>query len=275
MVGRLVLLLTLFFAPAFGFAQMTPAQTQETIQHSTQATRADWKQAPNFDFCEVDTTKSGTRTSAVLMIAGSPFYRLVQRNGQDLSPAQDAAEQQRLTSAIEERQHESADARAKRVAKYQKERHQDQQLLEQLTDAMDFTFTGHEVLDSHPVDVFDATPRRGYVPKNMETEVLTGMKGKLWIDESSFRWVKVQANVFKPVSIGGFLARVEPGTQFELQERPVNAEIWLPSLFTMRARAKILFLVNKSSADEERYFNYQPTGKLSIDSCKRKDSTGH
>jgi hypothetical protein len=274
MHGRLVLLLILFFAPAFDFAQMTPAQTQEIIRRSAQATHADWQRAPNFDFCEVD-TKSGTRTSAVLMIAGSPFYRLVQINGQDLSPDQDAAEQQRLTSAIQERQHETPDARAKRVAKYQKERQQDQQLLEQLTEAMDFTFAGHEVLDSHQVNVFDATPRHGYVPKNMQTDVLTGMKGRLWIDESSFRWVKVQANVVKPVSIAGFLARVEPGTKFELQERPVNAEIWLPHLFTMQARAKILFLLNKSSSDDERYFNYQPNGKLSIDSCKRKESSEH
>src|SRR5580704_2656685 len=29
----------------------------------------------------------------------------------------------------------------------------------------------------------------------------------------------------------------EPGTQVELQECPINAEIWLPRLFTMQARA--------------------------------------
>jgi hypothetical protein len=67
----------------------------------------------------------------------------------------------------------------------------------------------------------------------METKVLTGLKGKLWIDESSFRWVKVQAEAVKPVSIVGFLARVEPGTQFELRERPINAENWLAHLFRM------------------------------------------
>jgi hypothetical protein len=109
----------------------------------------------------------------------------------------------------------------------------------------------------------------------METKVLTGLKGKLWIDESSFRWVKVQAEAVKPVSIVGFLARVEPGTQFELQERPVNAEIWLPCLFRMQARAKILFLVDKSSETNESYFNYEPNGKLSIDSCKKKKATEH
>ena len=53
--------------------------------------------------------------------------------------------------------------------------------------------------------------------------MLTGLKGKLWIDESSFRWGKVEAEAVKPVSIVGFLARMEAGTQFELQECPINA----------------------------------------------------
>jgi hypothetical protein len=41
--------------------------------------------------------------------------------------------------------------------------------------------------------------------------VLTGMEGKLWIDEKTFQWVKVEATVIRPVSIEGFLAEVEPG----------------------------------------------------------------
>ena len=275
MVGRPIVFLTLFLTSASGFVQVTPEQTQKIIRHSAQATHADWARAPDFDFCEVDTTKTGSRTSAVLMIAGSPYYRLVQVNGEDLSPAQDAAEQQGLTSTIQQRQNETPDEKAKRIAKYLTERHRDQQLLEQFTDAMNFTFSGHEVVDSHQVEVFEATPRPDYVPKSMETEVLTGLKGKLWVDESSFRWVKVQAEVVKPVSIAGFLARVEPGTEFELQERPINADVWMPSLFRMQVRAKVLFLVNKSSETNESYFNYEPNGRLSIDSCKRKNASEH
>lgn len=102
-------------------------------------------------------------------------------------------------------------------------------------------------------------------------QVLPGMKGKLWIDETSFRWVKVQAEVVKPVSIAGFLARVEPGTRFELQERPITPSTWLARVFTMQSRAKILFLISKSSEANETYFNYRPNGTLSINTCK---STG-
>jgi hypothetical protein len=121
--------------------------------------------------------------------------------------------------------------------------------------------------------VFEATPRPGYVPKSMQMQVLPGMKGKLWVDQTSFRWVKVQAEVVKPVSIAGFLARVEPGTRFELQERPINPGIWLAHLFTMHSGAKILFLISKSSEANETHFKYKPNGTLSIDTCKSKDAS--
>jgi hypothetical protein len=272
MFSRPIALLILPLFSACSLCQMPPEQTREIIRRSAQATQADWDRAPGFDFCEVDKTKTGSRTSAVLMIEGSPYYRVVQANSVDLPPAQEAAEQKRLASTIQRRQHETPDEKARRTAQYQKERHGDRELLEQLTEAMNFTFAGQEVVDSHLVDVFEAVPRAGYVPKSMQMQVLPGMKGKLWIDHTSFRWVKVQAEVVKPVSIAGFLARVEPGTRFELQERPINPSIWLAHVFTMQSRAKILFLISKSSEANETYFNYEPNGTLSINTCKSSGS---
>jgi hypothetical protein len=201
MFSRPIALLILPLFSACSLCQMAPEQTREIIRRSAQATQADWDRAPGFDFCELDKTKTGSRTSAVLMIEGSPYYRVVQVNGVDLPPAQEAAEQKRLAFTIQRRQHETSDERSRRTAQYQKERHRDRELLEQLTEAMDFTFVGQEVVDSHPVDVFEALPRSGYVPKSTQMQVLPGMKGKLWIDQTSFRWVKVRAEVVRPVSI--------------------------------------------------------------------------
>jgi len=94
--------------------------------------------------------------------------------------------------------------------------------MQQLTEAFDFTLAGEERMGNHRVYVLDATPRAGYKPPNTETEVLTGMQGKLWIDKKTYQWVKVEAEVIHPVSIAGFLAKVEPGTRFELEKMPVG-----------------------------------------------------
>ena len=81
--------------------------------------------------------------------------------------------------------------------------------MDQLTKALDFKLVGEQKLGSYKVYVLKATPHPGYEPPNYEAKVLTGMEGKLWIDEKTFQWVKVEATVLRPVSIGGVLAQVE------------------------------------------------------------------
>jgi hypothetical protein len=36
------------------------------------------------------------------------------------------------------------------------------------------------------------------------------MKGKLWVDREQYQWVKVEAEVIKPVNFGYFIAKVAP-----------------------------------------------------------------
>jgi hypothetical protein len=86
------------------------------------------------------------------------------------------------------------------------------------------------------------------------------MEGKLWIDEKTFQWVKVEARVIRPVSIGAFLAQVEPGTHFELQKMPVAENIWLPKHFAMKSQAKVLFFFTRKSQADETYYGYHKAG---------------
>src|SRR5215471_15537328 len=82
--------------------------------------------------------------------------------------------------------------------------------VEKMKNAFDFKLLGQQKKGSRDTYVLEAMPRPGYQPVNTETEVLTGMQGKLWIDKKSFEWVRVEAQVVRPVTIEGFLARVEP-----------------------------------------------------------------
>src|SRR5262249_51051859 len=93
---------------------------------------------------------------------------------------------------------------------------------------------------------------------NRDSQVLTGMEGKLWIDKDTFQWVKVEASVTRPVSIEGFLARVEPGTRFELDKTPIAPNLWFPSHFSMNSQAKVLLLFQRRKWVEETYSNYRP-----------------
>ena len=131
--------------------------------------------------------------------------------------------------------------------------------MDQLTKAFQFQLLGEQKLGSYDVYVLRATPLAGYRPPNRDTQVLTGMEGMLWIDHDTYQWVKVEARVVHPVSIEGFLARVEPGTRFELEKMPVAAGVWLPKHFAMQAKAKIVGVFSHNSQEEETYFNYRPS----------------
>ena len=262
--------LWLSFMAVSGLTQQPPAAVQDIIQRSSQATHADWEKAPGFDFCESDRTGKEVKTYQVRMVAGSPYNRLIAVNGKNLSAEDQEKEAKKLDDILRQRQRETVEEHDRRVARYEKERQNDQLMLEELTVAMQFTWKGTETIDGHETYVLDANPKPGYVPKSMETSVLKGMRGTLWIDQASYRWVKVHAEVIRPVMIGGFVARVELGTRFELKEMPVNAEgIWLPYHFSMQSRARILLLFPKSSQADETYFHYQPSGLLSPESCEQ------
>lgn len=229
---------------------------QTIIQRSVAANKLDWDEAPNFSYSERDHGLNGIRTYEVSMILGSPYRRLVAVNDEPISAANEKKQQNRQQQALARRRAESQEERAERTGKYEKERKRDQLLMDQLTVAFDFKLMGEEKVGSHDTYVLKATPKAGYRPPNTETQVLTGMEGKLWIDKTSFQWVKVQAEVVHPVSIAGFLARVETGTRFELEKEPVADGVWLPSHFAMQSRATILHVVSRRGQEDETYSDY-------------------
>lgn len=244
--------LIFFFCPCL-LAQQDVASI---VQKSVQANSRDWNEAPKYDYEEKDRDTQGTKTYEVTDVLGTPYERLIAINGKELSSAQKAEQQKKYAQMLAQRKAESSSQRAKRIAKYQADRRRDHAMLEQLTKAFNFKLEGEEELAGHKVYVLNATPRPGYQPPNRDTQVLLGMEGKLWIDEASSQWVKVEAHVIRPVRIEGFLAQVEPGTHFELSKTPVSEDIWLPEHYAMSASAKVFFVVPHHSQEDETYFNY-------------------
>lgn len=227
------------------------------IRRSVEVLKLDWQAAPEYDYSERDLAHREFRTYRVTMILGSPYRRLEAINGSPLSPEYDKKEQQKLENAIAQRCGESKQQSAQRIQKYTSDRVHDHRLMAEVANAFEFTLLDEQTVDSHMTWLFEAAPRPGYKPPDKETNVLTGMRGKLWIDEATFQWVKIEATVVRPVSIGGFLAKVEPGTQFELEKSPVPGGVWLPAHFSASSKAEILSFIGRKTHDDETYFDYR------------------
>jgi hypothetical protein len=232
------------------------------INRSVAANESDWKAAPQYACFVKERNDNGVKTYEELMIAGSPYDRVVAINGKPLSASEQAQEEQKMRKVIDERRRESRDARDRRISKYEEERKRDQMMMSELTKAFTFTLIGKQKLDGHTVYALKAMPRPGYQPPTMETKVLPGMQGRLWVDANDYQWVKVMAETVRPVSITGFLARVEPGTRFELEKAPVEGGVWLPKHFAMRAHAKILYFINHKTQEDDTYFDCHKQSSL-------------
>lgn len=243
-----------FGSPALG--------VEEILRRSVAVNHADWNAAPDFAFVERDVeSKRGTakpvKVYLVMMLEGSPYRRLIAVQDRPLTREQDAQELRKLKKEARFRAHESSSARQSRISEYQHERKQDQAMMSEMADAFTYTLAGEGQLGGRGVYILDASPKPGYQPKTRETRVLTGMRGRLWIDKQSFHWAKVEAEVFQPVSFGFFIAKVGPGTRFELEGAPVNASTWLPVHFSMTVKASILGF-HDNSTDDETYRGYKP-----------------
>lgn len=230
------------------------------VAKSVSNTEADWHVYPQYDFTERDLlTPDGqsTRKYRVLMIDGSPYDELIAENGEPLPKAQAADEARKLQRETAKRRRESSSQRRNRVAEYDRERRQDNALLKTMIEGFDFRLTGQATVDGRRCFVLQGTPKPGFQPTSRETEVLKGMRGTMWVDEQQYQWVKVEAKVFRPVEFGLFIARVRPGTEFTLEQRPVQGNLWLPSHFSMRVKATVLHFWPHNSFDDETYRDYR------------------
>jgi len=245
---------------AWAFASVVLAAPQPDvktiIQRSVEANDRDFSAAPQFNYKQRDRAGKEIKTYQVTMIDGSPYQRLIAVGGEPLSKEQAAEELKKERQAAADRKAQSPQQRKDRIARYERERKRDHEMMGQLSEAFDFTLLGKKKIKTFNVWIVKATPRPGYKPPNMQTQVLTGMEGDLWIDQKTYEWVKVTARVIRPVSIEGFLARVEPGTRFEIEKAPVGDGIWQITHFSMQSHAKVLFLVNRASEEEAWFYDF-------------------
>jgi hypothetical protein len=252
----------LFLPLMAGMLSAASPDPQEIIQRSVAVMKSDWEQAPGYSYLEHDVESKRhspptTKSFKVLMLDGSPYNLATSIGNRALSPAEQAEEQRKLQGEIEKRRQESSRERDKRVARFNRENAREHDLLTAMVDAFQFQLTGDAVVDGHLCWVLDAQPKPDYQPSGHEQRVLKGMQGRLWIDQRTYQWAKVHAEVVRPVTFFGFFAKVGPGTEFDLEQVPVTDNLWLAKRFSMRVKASALGF-NEDSTENDTYRDYQP-----------------
>jgi hypothetical protein len=262
------LLAVLAFAPkSFCFESASPLPISEIVKRSVAANASDWNAQPRYSHRECD-LKSKTdcngqvhmgqsKTYEITMLDGSPYSRLVEIDGHALTRDQQQQEQAKLNAEIRRRQNQPASERQARISKYQSQRADEHVLMQQMVEAFTFTQAGEAKVDGVDCYVLDARPNPAYNPPLEKARVLLGMKGRLWIDKEHYHWVKVQAEVINPVPFGLFVAKVKPGTRFELEQAPAG-DVWLPKHFSESVNATVFGFYGLRSNEDDLYSDYRP-----------------
>jgi hypothetical protein len=182
----------------------------------------------NYIFQQRVVTRNGKATEIetfdTIFTGGKPYQRLIAKNDQPLSPADQKKEDSRLAK-------EKPDNDEQR-------RRKNREMAHEALKAFDFRLSGEDA--EHWI--LDATPHPGYKPLNRETAVLKHFRGRLWISKTEFIWTRFDAEAIDDISFGLVIARISKGAHIVIERTHINNEVWLPLKITGGGTGRIALL---------------------------------
>jgi len=199
------------------------------------------------------------QTFEFMVLGGRPYGKLVERDDKPLPEKEARKEQEKVDRELAKRQRESASDKAKE----NQNRDEQRRYLREVPEAFDLTLQGSGEIGGRPVWIIGAQPKPGYKPKLKRAEILSKLRGKIWVDQADYQWVKAEVEVMQPISFGWGLLRLARGSILNFDQVRVNEEVWLPAHIRLRADARLAYLRNLR---EELDITYRDYKKFQADS---------
>jgi hypothetical protein len=191
--------------------------------------------------------------------------RNLQSDGRPLTPAEDAAERQRLNDLLA-----SPAAFARHIRNEQNNKQIGVNLLKLIPNAMLWSYTaGQPQLPNQPTGdpalvVLDFKPNPAWSPPNFEAETLTGVEGRVWIDPRTRRMVRLEGSLTRAVNIGwGIVAHLYPGGTVTLQQANVGGQRWIVEHIVEQLNLRELLVKNVHQRLVFDTADYQPVPAMS------------
>ena len=198
-----------------------------------------------------------------LILDGEPYRRMLEKDGQPLSPGEQRREQSKLDEAARKLSSETPAQKQHRLEENEKQRKREFAFLSEIPDLFDLKLEGESTIDGRPVWIVSGAPRTGAVPKSRDARLLLRVRGRIWIDKATEQWAKVEAQTTNTISWGLFLARLNPGAVLTFEQTELDDSIWLPKRLFVAGRGRIGLLKRLAEDQEIQWNNYR---KFSVDS---------
>jgi hypothetical protein len=211
---------------------------------------------PAVRFRERKTDARGDTTREYMETQEGTVARLVERNGQPLTAAEDAGERQRLQDLIDS----PADF-AKHHAHDKSQRADASQLVRLLPQAMLYSYAPGQPQPEgakSPQVVIDYKPNPEFHPPTTRAELLTGIEGRVWIDARSRRMTRIEGDVLRPVDFGyGLVARIFPGGKIMLEQTDAGGDRWVYSRLSEHIQVRVLLVKNLVQSTEASSWDFR------------------
>jgi hypothetical protein len=191
-----------------------------------------------------DAKRDGTDTvSIVVETDHGSVKRLIRRNGQPLTEAEVAAEDQRVQNFIHD---------PEKLAKQKRDGVQDgknaEELLRMLPDAFNWKLQSEDAQNI----TLHFEPNPNFSPPDMQGRVLGQMAGELVVDKGQNRIVTISGKLTEDVTIGwGLLGRLHQGGTFRVERREVVPKLWQITETHVHIEGKALFFKNIGQEQDE------------------------
>ncbi len=185
--------------------------------------------------------KTEVKTREVFVLYGHEMHRLIAKDDKPLSEKDAKKEEERIAKLTDKYKNETEEQHRKQEEKRAKQREEERKFLDEVAQAYDFTLHGIESVAGRDAWVISGEPRRDFHPQSKEAKILPKIRFRAWIDKQETEWVKIDADVIDSISFGWFLAKLDKGAHFTLEQARINDEIWLPQHVNVNADARLLF----------------------------------
>lgn len=257
MLGALAL------SPMRGLAQSVEVDPVALVRRAVDHRIADAKTHPplRYELRRKDDRRDSTKE--IVETKDGDVARLIAEDGKPLPEDTGKAELARLDDLeqhpeLQEKRKRSEEKDAERVT----------HLLSLLPDALDYNFAGMTACGMGECYRLTFAPKPSWNPPDLESNLLRGVAGEVWIDKTQEQLVRLDANFIEDVNFGlGILGRLNKGSTARLEQTDVGPELggghdWELTRLTLNVTGKALLVKTLSFkvTEETTHFAKVPEG---------------
>jgi hypothetical protein len=186
--------------------------------------------------------KTNTEEYDDFWVEGVEVRRQVKKDGKELN----AEEQRKESERIDKEVAKAKERRAKANEKGMETGPRGEELVtvSRLMELGSFTNARREKLNGRDVIAVDFVGDPKAKTKNKFEEVIRDMAGTAWMDEQDKVMVKAQGHFINTFKVGaGLVVNIQKGTNFLMEQRKINDEVWLPAMVEAQGSFRALLFV--------------------------------